>query len=147
MTPYWSDMVEFFLDSLVLIFPVTIKIELRLGLVLVVKFIKMVFSISATTAILFVWSQCSKIQRSSNINGPWYIHSSRLFFPFFAFGDELQTILALFVFLFVERGVGCNLLSQNCISLARSFRPFPFSIDLVELIIFLEELFIYLLYC
>ena len=148
MTPYWSDMVEFFLDSLVLIFPVTIKIELRLGLILVVKFIKMVFSISATTAILFVWSQRSKIHRSSNINGPWYILSFRVFFfHFFAFGDELQTILALFVFLFVERGVGCNLLSQNCISLARSFRPFPFSIDLVELIIFLEELFIYLLYC
>lgn len=73
-------MVEFFLDSLVLIFPVTIKIELRLGLILVVKFIKMVFSISATTAVLFVWSQRSKIHRSSNINGPWYILSFRVFF-------------------------------------------------------------------
>lgn len=73
-------MVEFFLDSLVLIFPVTIKIELRLGLILVVKFIKMVFSISATTTVLFVWSQRSKIHRSSNIYGPWYIHSFRLFF-------------------------------------------------------------------
>ena len=80
MTPYWSDMVEFFLDSLVLIFPVTIKIELRLGLILVVKLIKMVFSISATTMVLFVWSQRSKIHRSSNIYGPWYIHSFRLFF-------------------------------------------------------------------
>ena len=84
MTPYWSDMLEFFLDSLVLIFPAIIKIELRLRLILVVKFIKMVFSISATMAILFVWSHRSKIHRPSNINGPSYIHSFRFFFHFFA---------------------------------------------------------------